>query len=205
MPKPKNKPPEAERITTGLPAGVSVTPGPNGAIAINLDLHASSDEWRAFGGSENGRLNAALMHEVLALLPPSSDPQMVAIRIAGAMGLLEALAPADGVEGMISVQAVALHVLGMEAGRRAMTSSHPESAARLRKDAANMMRGTADMLAALDRKRGKGQHQYIRVERVLVTEGGAMIGRVEASALQNASPLPALPPVVAVENGRGGE
>ncbi len=111
------------------------------------------------------------------------------------MGLLKALAPTDGVEGMIAVQAVAMHVLGMEAGRRAMISGQPEGAARLRKDAANMMRGVADMLAALDRKRGKGQRQHIVVERVLVTEGGAMIGRIEAPALEAGAPMAALAPV----------
>ena len=63
----------------------------------------------------------------------------------------------------------------------------------LRKDGANLARAMADMLAALDRKRGKGP-QTIRVERVVVQEGGqAVVGVVQAGAAAAAvaaSPVP---------------
>jgi hypothetical protein len=43
-----------------------------------------------------------------------------------------------------------------------------------------MARGMTDMLDALDRKRGKG-HQVVRVERVVVHEGGqAIVGNVKS-------------------------
>jgi hypothetical protein len=53
------------------------------------------------------------------------------------------------------------------------------SASKLRKDGANLARGMTDMLEALDRKRGKGP-QVVRVERVVVNEGGqAIVGNVQ--------------------------
>jgi hypothetical protein len=52
-------------------------------------------------------------------------------------------------------------------------------ASKLRKDAANLARAMVDMLDALDRKRGKGP-QVVRVERVVVNEGGqAIVGNVQ--------------------------
>ena len=54
-----------------------------------------------------------------------------------------------------------------------------EVASKLRKDAANMARAMTDMLDAMDRKRGKGP-QVVRVERVVVHEGGrAIVGNVQ--------------------------
>jgi hypothetical protein len=54
-----------------------------------------------------------------------------------------------------------------------------ERASTLRKDGANLARGMTDMLEALDRKLGKGP-QVVRVERVVVNEGGqAIVGNVQ--------------------------
>jgi hypothetical protein len=84
---------------------------------------------------------------------------------------------------MIAAQAVALHHAAMECFRRAALPGHaPEIASKLRKDGANMARGMTDMLDALDRKRGKG-HQVVRVERVVVHEGGqAIVGNMKGGA-----------------------
>jgi hypothetical protein len=67
----------------------------------------------------------------------------------------------------------------MECFRRAMIKDQPfDFATKLRKDGANLSRGMTDMLEALDRKRGKGP-QVVRVERVVVHEGGqAIVGNV---------------------------
>lgn len=197
MPKPKPKSGAADHVAKLLPAGFGVAANPDGTIGITLNVGAAPDGLRSLGGSDKPAANYHLASEVLAMLPPSRDLDTVALRLAGTLALLTEMAPADGVEGMIAVQTVALHMLGMEAARRAHLDKQPsDMAARLRKDAANMMRGTADMLAALDRRRGKGQQQHIRVERVLVTEGGAVIG-------QGAAPL-ALDHVEAVPVARGG-
>jgi hypothetical protein len=108
---------------------------------------------------------------------------------------------------MIVAQAVAMHQGAMECFRRAMLPDQPwEVAARMRKDGANLARGMTDMVDALDRKRGKGP-QVVRVERVVVHQGGqAIVGNVQAGAAAAAGvadpPLPALgqdPPGVTLD------
>ncbi len=92
---------------------------------------------------------------------------------------LAAFAPKDPIEGMISAQAVALHHASMECFRRAMIERQPaDIAAKLRKDGTNMSRALVDMVEALARHRGKGP-QVVRVERVVVQDGGqAIVGAV---------------------------
>jgi hypothetical protein len=84
---------------------------------------------------------------------------------------------------MLAGQAVAMHFGAMECFRRAiLPDQHPEIASKLRRDGANLARAMTDMLDALDRKRGKGP-QVVRVERVVVHEGGqAIVGNVQPAA-----------------------
>lgn len=105
---------------------------------------------------------------------------------------IKAFKPTDPVEAMIAAQAVMLHHLAMEAGRRAMVPKQPpEVASKLRKDAANSARAMADMVDALARHRGKGP-QVIRVEKMMVTDGGqAVVGNVTSGAtLPTSAPAP---------------
>ncbi len=92
---------------------------------------------------------------------------------------LEAFEPKDPIEAMIAAQAIGLHNASMECMRRSMLPTQSfEAGAKLRKDAASAARAMTEMLAALDRKRGKGQ-QHIRVERVMIGDGGqAIVGNV---------------------------
>ena len=64
-------------------------------------------------------------------------------------------------------------------------------ASKLRKDSANSARAFGDMVDALARYRGKGP-QVVRVERVIVNEGGqAVVGNVAAgTALPMSAPTP---------------
>jgi hypothetical protein len=84
---------------------------------------------------------------------------------------------------MIAAQAVALHNGAMECFRRAILPDQPaEIASRLRRDGANLSRAMTDLLDALARKRGKGP-QVVRVERVVVQDGGqAIVGNVQPVA-----------------------
>jgi hypothetical protein len=92
-------------------------------------------------------------------------------------------------EGMIAGQCVALHFGAMECLRRAiLPDQHPDIASKLRKDGANLARAMTDMIEALDRKRGKGP-QVVRVERVVVHEGGqAIVGNVQGGAAPPTAP-----------------
>jgi hypothetical protein len=101
-------------------------------------------------------------------------------RIFAAVIALQAFKPADEIEAMLAAQALAMHHASMECSRRAMLPDQPfEVACKLRKDAANLARAMTDMVDAMDRKRGKGP-QVVRVERVVVHEGGqANVGNVK--------------------------
>ena len=119
---------------------------------------------------------------------------------------------------MFAGQAVMLHNLAMEAGRRAMIPGQSaDMASKLRKDAANTSRAFADTVDALARYRGKGP-QVVRAERVIVNEGGqAVVGNVAAGTAlptpgappqvieQGASPMPIVDAVPIAVRGRGGE
>ncbi len=129
------------------------------------------------------QFSAVLLNATVATMPifGTADDDGSARRITAAGAVLAAFKPADEIEGMIAAQAVALHSAGMECLRRSMIPEQPpEAALKLRKDGANLMRSMTDMLDALDRKRGKGP-QVVRVERVVVHEGGeAVVGNVQA-------------------------
>lgn len=100
---------------------------------------------------------------------------------------------------MLVAQALAMHYASMECSRRAMIADQPfEAAQGLRKAAANASRTFIELVAALDRKRGKGA-QVVRVERVVVHEGGqAIVGNVKGGGTPaaTAAPKPAAPQAI---------
>ena len=130
----------------------------------------------------------------------SSDGQPLENYNAGLTGLaLRSFGPKDPVEAMIAAQAVALHFASLECSRRAMLPQQSaEVASRLRKDAANSARAMVDMCEALDRRRGKGP-QTIRVERVVVQDGGQAV--VAGSVVTGAQIPPSPSPPVAIGLG----
>ena len=68
-----------------------------------------------------------------------------------------------------------------------------EAAQGLRKAAANASRTFIELLAALDRRRGKGGQQVVRVEHVHVHSGGqAVVGNVKAGETTATKPGPPL-------------
>src|SRR6476620_7026521 len=108
---------------------------------------------------------------------------------------------------LLAAQATALHYASMECLHRAMLPQQPaDLASKLRKDGANLSRGMTDMLEALDRKRGKGP-QVVRVERVVVQEGGqAIVGNVAQSPITvPTAALSAAPPAPLLEAFRAWE
>lgn len=148
---------------------------------------------KSAGGSDCGAFNKLLVREVLETVwfPPyekgseAEKEDGKETRSAATIAAIKAFKPNDEIEAMLAAQAVALHFGAMECLRRAMLSGQPfETATKLRKDGANLARGMTDMLAALDRKRGKGA-QVITVQHVIVQQGGqAVVGNVQAGALQ---------------------
>jgi hypothetical protein len=158
-----------------------------------------------YSGSKSPAFTNSLLNAVIstAWLPNGTDQEAKTRQAHITLEVLREFKPADAIEGMIAAQAVAMHQGAMECFRRAMIPDQPfDAAARLRKDGANLARGMTDMVAALDRKRGKGP-QVVRVERVVVHQGGqAIVGTVQACAAAAADiGTPSLP---ALEHGPPG-
>ena len=149
-----------------LPGGNTISQG-----RLPILTMAPPNGLKAMGGSDWPEFNDVLLKSTVATVA-NNDPDAVAQRVVAVSAALAAFKPTDEIEGMIAAQAVALHHAAMECLRRAMLPGQPsEVASKLRKDAANMARAMTDMLDAMDRKRGKGP-QVVRVERVVVHEGG---------------------------------
>lgn len=201
MTKPKAKPdPKPEGAPCQpVPPDVTMT---NGAPVVNT----TPGRLRAVSGSDNDDFALWAMKGALGnrwrpkWLTEEEDRQQVAAMIEALRGF----APRDEVEGMMAAQAVSAHAASMECYRRAMHSEQPgEAAAQLRKQAANLSRIFMELVAALDKRRGKGTPQVFRVERVQVAPGGqAIVGNVAtgAGAVAQSAP-PALDPLHA-QNGQ---
>ena len=160
------------------------------------------DTLRAIGGSKSDRFNNTLIDSVVKTgwFPPGQSDEDHARQLFATATALQAFKPADEIEAMLVAQALAMHYASMECSRLAMIPDQPfEVASKLRKDAANMARAMTDMLDALDRRRGKGP-QVVRVERVVVHEGGqAIVGNVQGRdtpAATAAAPKPAAPQAI---------
>lgn len=169
--------------THSLPGGdaiVSQAPGKQARVDTK-----GSNPFRDLGGSSSPSFNSVLFRETMAtvFVPGGEGSDATGRRIAATSAALAAFKPTDEIEGMLAAQAVALHFGSMECLRRAIIPEQDSAVAnKLRKDGVNLARAMTDMLGALDRKRGKGP-QVVRVERVVVHEGGqAIVGNVQAGA-----------------------
>ncbi len=158
---------------------------PSGPAEVRLRETDPGNPFRRIGGSASPHFNAVLVRQVLGTIwVPAGDPNDDATRRLSAAGVaVAAFKPRDEIEAMLAAQAVALHFGAMEALRRSMIPEQPSDvAARLRKDGANLGRAMVEVVEALDRRRGKGPRQVVRVERVVVQDGGqAIVGPVSAA------------------------
>lgn len=164
-----------------------------------LERALTPERMRRATGTDSDPLQVRLLDQALSAAWPkkggNQDDAIVAI-----LSSLEAIAPADGVEGMRAAQMVATHEAAMDCLRRAM---HPEQAFEARnanlKHAAKLLRIYARQMEALDKHRNRGQ-QKITVEHVTVHAGGqAIVGDVQAPALTNSAPTVA--PAMHIEQG----
>lgn len=116
--------------------------------------------------------------------PGTMPPEQRAEVLQAALAVMAAFKPTDELEGLIAGQAVALNAASMECLRRAMIRDQPAQFQNdLLKHGANLARAFTDMLDAMDRKRGRGRPQVVRVERVTVEAGGrAIVGNITPGA-----------------------
>ena len=141
---------------------------------------------RQIGGSESKAFNNVVANQVLSTLwmPPGTSATVLQQKQQAAVAALMEFKPTDAIEGMMAAQAIGLHSAALECLRRAMIPEQgSEASDQLRRQGANMSRAFLEVVAALDRKRGKGTRQVVRVERVMVAPGAqAIIGNVQAGA-----------------------
>jgi hypothetical protein len=164
-------------------------------IVIRLG-EAELDTLRPIGVSRSDRFNNALIDSMTKTgwFPPGLADEDRARLLFVAVTGLRAFKAADEIEGMIAAQAMAAHHASMECSRRAMIPDQPfEAAQGFRKAAANASRTFVELLSALDRKRGKGGQQVVRVEHVHVHRGGqAIVGNVKAGETATTKSVPPL-------------
>jgi len=172
---------EVVRLPGGNIVTTAIDPRSKAPVVAILNIRPPNGA-KIMGGSDWPEFNRVLLETTLATVP-NTDPGAMPTRIAAISAALAAFKPADEIDGMLAAQAVAMHNMAMECFRRAVLPNQPpDITSRLRKDGANLSRGMVDMLEALDRKRGKGP-QVVRVERVVVHEGGqAIVGNVQPVA-----------------------
>ncbi len=161
-------------------------PGPVVNVGAPSDREEGPGSLRPIGGSGSRALNNVLANQAAAALwmPAGLAEDERDRRYHAAVVAMMEFKPADGIEGMMAAQAVGLHSASMECLRRAMIPEQPGQASdQLRRQGANLSRAFLDVVAALDRKRGKGVRQVVRVERVMVAPGGrAIVGNVQPGA-----------------------
>jgi hypothetical protein len=169
----------------GATSAVTTPPKP-AAVRVQAEdiLRPKPSDLKPISGSENPAFSDHLLNAVASSLwfPEGTPPEARSASATAALSAVHGFAPRDAVEGMMAGQAVALHHAAMECFRRAMLPGQSaEVADKLRRQGANLSRAMVDMAEAIDRRRGKGP-QVVRVERVVVHDGGqAIVGAVTPS------------------------
>jgi hypothetical protein len=149
------------------------------------DLDAVAAGWKLrepMTGSGSGCFNLRLMNQLwraMAAVGPR-DAWHEELAQGAARGALLGIAPRDPLEGLLAAQMLAVHDAAMECLRRAHLPEQTfEGRGQNLGQANRLVRSYAMLLEALDKHRGKGQPQVVRVERVTVEAGGrAIVGAV---------------------------
>jgi hypothetical protein len=166
-------------------------------VVIRVDEPEPEATLRAIGGSRSDRFNRAVTNAMIntGWFQPGQSAEDRSLQLFVAVTGQRAFKPADEIEGMIAAQAMAAHHTSMECSRRAMLAEQPfEAAQGFRKAAANASRTFVELLSALDRKRGKGGQQVVRVEHVHVHPGGqAVVGNIATGGGGGAHEIPQEP------------
>ena len=138
-------------------------------------------EFKQLGGSDSDHFNQTLANQTIATLwTANSDEEQRNRQYLAATAALIGAKPQDELEGMLVSQMIAVHSAAMEAFRRAALAEQTFAGREMGlKYGAKLSRTYAALLETLDRHRGKGQPQVVRVERVTVEAGGqAIVGAV---------------------------
>ena len=154
-----------------------VVPAPEPADLATLAGRCSRR--RGLDGIGSGHLALALVDQVVGALPHGGGA-FPELKQKAAVDALAGIAPRDPLEGMLAAQMLAVHDAAMECFCRAHLPEQTFEGRQANLGQANrLVRSYAALLEALDRHRGKGQPQVVRVERVTVEAGAqAIVGAV---------------------------
>ena len=133
-------------------------------------------------GSTALDVDAAIGKAALDALWTGASAPDSGVRLGLVKQVLEAVRPRNELEGLLAAQMIGAHAATMECYRRAMIEQQtPEGRDMNLRHAAKASRTFATLVETLDRHRGKGGQQVVRVEHVHVYEGGqAIVGAIDA-------------------------
>lgn len=129
-------------------------------------------------GSKDPWLSCYLSNQVMNLpwRGENEDADSKTIRNQAMLSAMVGIGPRDSVEGLLAAQMLAVHEASMDCFRRANLPNQTFAGRDMAlKYGAKLARTYATLLETLDRHRGKGQPQVVRVERVTVEAGGQAI------------------------------
>jgi hypothetical protein len=158
---------------------------PDGALAPFTDDVAL---WRARIAAALGVRDLELQAHLIVQVASVFWKGAVDTNANAAIALIRDIAPKNGIEALVAVQMVAVHNTALEQLRRALLPDQPaEFIDSLSNRATRLLRLFVDQVEALDRLRGGGARQTVRVERVTVEAGGqAVVGAVAAAQRRHA-------------------
>lgn len=156
------------------------------------------DSLQGVAGSRYNEVNVRLLSQTIHAQwyrTAADEAERDEQRLAAAYTMAE-IKPRDEIEGMLVAQMIAAHAGAMECHRRAMIPDQSGEGRNLNlKYADRLSRAYVELLAALQKYRGKGQ-QHVTVKHVHVHDGGqAIVGTVQAGggAAQEAKDQPHAP------------
>jgi hypothetical protein len=134
-------------------------------------------------GTDDKLLQSKLLRQAVQSLPDFSGREIESFDYVAAS--LHGIAPKDSLEGMLSVQMVAVHAFAMECMRRAALEGQTDFGVDVYVSrASKLLRTFASLTEALNRYRGKGE-QKMTVEHVHVYPGGqAIVGQVKQTNVE---------------------
>lgn len=136
----------------------------------------------AFSGSPDLMFSQWLAEQTINAhcLPATLSDHAKDLRAAGVLAQMKAIAPRNGLEGMLAAQMVAMHGAGCELLRRAMQPQElVQQADQMMRTSARMMTLFARQTELMLRLRGH-EKQTLRIEHVRKAEGGRLSVTAEA-------------------------
>lgn len=156
---------------------------PTKGDTINVDLRpleSEPGEYRSVGGSRSDGFNMAVVNQAInASWRPEPGSELEAMTVQRVMATFQGIAPKDETEGLLAAQMVAVHNAAMECFRRAMLPDQMLPSREMNLRLGDKLSKTyAQQMETLKRYRKKAE-QTVRVERVVVEDGGqAIVGTV---------------------------